>query len=298
MEEFVLDNGQLQVAVQPLGAEVTRITGKNGAQLMWEGTPSLWGHFSPLLFPFPGTLANGYYLSGGKKYPVPQGGFVFRPLQSGELKVMAGKGFRVPNLKEMYLYGVANADLRPERLWNYEAAWKQRLLQGRLTYGVNLFYLKADNLIATMMVTELGRRANFNTGSTEHYGAEVEAAWQINRHWHLSTNHSYLHMPEDKRIPAAPTYKGYLGARYSACRLEVTAGVQCVHGLWKDTDDNGFGDSEEDTFVLLNAGIAYHLFPQVKLWLRGENLLAQRYEINYGFPMPKATVMGGIHVNF
>ena len=229
---------------------------------------------------------------------VPQGGFVFRPLQSGELKVMAGKGFRVPNLKEMYLYGIANADLRPERLWNYEAAWKQRLLQGRLTYGVNLFYLKADNLIATMMVTELGRRANFNTGSTEHYGAEVEAAWQINRHWHLSTNHSYLHMPEDKRIPAAPTYKGYLGARYSACRLEVTAGVQCVHGLWKDTDDNGFGDSEEDTFVLLNAGIAYHLFPQVKLWLRGENLLAQRYEINYGFPMPKATVMGGIHVNF
>ena len=76
MEEFVLDNGQLQVAVNPLGAEVTRITGKNGAQLMWEGTPSLWGHFSPLLFPFPGTLANGYYLSGGKKYPVPQGGFV------------------------------------------------------------------------------------------------------------------------------------------------------------------------------------------------------------------------------
>ena len=75
MEEFVLDNGQLQVAVNPQGAEVTRITGKNGAQLLWEGTPSLWGHFSPLLFPFPGTLINGFYLSGGKKYPVPQGGF-------------------------------------------------------------------------------------------------------------------------------------------------------------------------------------------------------------------------------
>ena len=229
---------------------------------------------------------------------VPQGGFVFRPLKNAELKLMAGKGFRVPNLKEMYLYGIANPDLQPERLWNYEVAWKQRLLSGRLTYGVNLFYLQADNLIASTMVPELGRAANFNTGKTEHCGAEVEASYEVNRHWHLTTNHSYLHMPSDKRIPAAPTYKGYLGARYSVCKLELTAGVQCVSGLWKDTDDNGFGDTEEDTFVLLSAGIAYHLFPQVKLWARGENLLAQAYEINYGFPMPKATVMAGIHVNF
>jgi len=27
-------------------------------------------------------------------------------------------------------------------------------------------------------------------------------------------------------------------------------------------------------------------------------LLAQRYEINAGYPMPKATFMGGINVNF
>ena len=82
------------------------------------------------------------------------------------------------------------------------------------------------------------------------------------------------------------------------CKLELTAGLQCVNGLWKDTDDNGFGDTKEDTFFLLNASAAYHLFPQVKIWVRGENLLAQRYEINYGFPMPRATVMAGIHVSF
>lgn len=238
-----------------------------------------------------------YHSEAGGEW-VPQGGFVFRPAKNGELKLMAGKGFRVPNLKEMYLYGIANPDLRSERLWNFEVAWKQRLLQNRLTYGVNLFYLTADNLIATAMVPELGRMANYNTGETQHYGGEVEVTYQVNRHWNLTTNHSYLHMPADKRIPAAPTYKGYLGAKYSVCKLELTAGVQCVSGLWKDTDDNGFGDVEEDTFVLLNAGIAYHLFPQVKLWARGENLLAQAYEINYGFPMPKATVMAGIHVNF
>lgn len=229
---------------------------------------------------------------------VPQGGFIFRPAKNGELKLSAGKGFRVPNLREMYLYAVANPDLKPERLWNYELAWKHRLLNGRLTYGVNLFYLKADNLIAATMSQELGRRANVNTGATEHCGAEVEAAWNINSHWALNTNHSYLHMPSDRRIPASPTYKGYLGACYRVCGLELTAGLQCVNGLWKDSDGNGFGDVEEDTFFLLNASASYHLFPQVKIWLRGENLLAQRYEINYGFPMPRATVMAGIHVSF
>ena len=222
---------------------------------------------------------------------IPQGGFVFRPLQNGELKLSVGKGFRVPNLKEMYLYGVANPDLQPERLWNYEVAWKQRLLGGRLTYGVNLFYLKADNLIGTMMVAELGRNANYNTGEREHYGAELEAAYRINRHWSLATNHSYLHM--DAPLLAAPEYKGYLGAQYRLCKLELSAGLQYISGLCTNV-----ANETKENVTLLNASVAYHLFPQVKLWVRGENLLAQRYEINEGFPMPKATVMAGIHVNF
>lgn len=34
------------------------------------------------------------------------------------------------------------------------------------------------------------------------------------------------------------------------------------------------------------------------LWLKGENLLAQRYEINQGYPMPRATVMAGVNLSF
>lgn len=222
---------------------------------------------------------------------VPQGGLVFRPVREGQLKLSVGKGFRVPNLKEMYLYGIANPDLQPERLWNYEMAWKHRLADGRLTYGVNFFYLKADNLIGTAMVPSLGRAANYNTGRREHYGAELEATFRADRHWTLSTNHSYLHM--DSPLLAAPEYKGYLGAAYRLCRLELNAGVQYVSGLCTNVTTES-----KESFCLVNASVAYHLFPQVKFWLRGENLLAQRYEINEGFPMPKGTVMGGIRVNF
>jgi iron complex outermembrane receptor protein len=44
--------------------------------------------------------------------------------------------------------------------------------------------------------------------------------------------------------------------------------------------------------------VSYQATRQVTLWLRGENLLAQSYEINLGFPMPRATFMGGINLNF
>ncbi|MDE7128918.1 MAG: TonB-dependent receptor, partial [Alistipes sp.] len=36
----------------------------------------------------------------------------------------------------------------------------------------------------------------------------------------------------------------------------------------------------------------------LSLFVRAENLLAQRYEINAGYPMPRATVMAGIDINF
>jgi iron complex outermembrane receptor protein len=59
------------------------------------------------------------------------------------------------------------------------------------------------------------------------------------------------------------------------------------------------GDTEttEDVW-LLDASVTYALTKGVSLWARGENLLAQKYEINLGYPMPRATFMGGVSVHF
>ena len=56
-------------------------------------------------------------------------------------------------------------------------------------------------------------------------------------------------------------------------------------------------DRTED-FLLWNLTASYQLTEPLQLFVRGENLLAQRYEINAGFPLPRATVMGGFRVNF
>mgnify|MGYP002854628009 CR=1 FL=1 len=214
---------------------------------------------------------------------VPQAGIVVRPILTGEVKAMVSKGFRNPTMREMYLYPPSNTDLEPERIWNYELSWRHRL--GRFNYGANLYYIKGDNMIQTV------NRQNVNTGEIENYGAELEAAWHINGHWSLNTNHALLHM--EHPVIAAPTYKGFLGADYRYQRWDIHAGVQYISGLYTVVGD----EEEQEDFCLLNASVNYRLTKAIALWLRGENLLAQRYEINKGYPMPKATWMGGITLN-
>ena len=215
---------------------------------------------------------------------IPQAGIVVRPIPVGEIKLMASKGFRNPTMREMYLYPPSNEELQPERLWNYELSWRHRLRQ--FSYGVNLFYIKGDNMIQTV------NRKNVNTGEIENYGAELEAHYSINPHWSLFTNHSLLHM--ENPVIAAPEYKGMLGVNYRQHRWNVIAGLQYINGLYTATGEN---PCKED-FCLLNTTVNYQLSRPITLWVRGENLLAQKYEINLGYPMPRATFMAGVNVNF
>lgn len=218
---------------------------------------------------------------------VPQFGVVYRPIESGELKGMVSKGFRNPTTKEMYLYGTANHDsLRAESMMNYELSWKHRVLEGRLSYGVNLFFIEGKNMIMTLA----GK--NVNSGEFRNKGVEVEAAWAINEHWTVNTNHSYLHM--SKPLATAPSYKGFIGARCKYGKWSATAGLMQVSGLYLSDGE----DASRENFTLLNASVGYQACKQLKLWVKGDNLLAQRYETFAGYPMPRATFMAGVNIAF
>ena len=215
---------------------------------------------------------------------IPQAGIVVRPIEKGEIKMMASKGFRNPTMREMYLYPPSNEELKPERIWNYELSWRHRL--GTFRYGANFFYIKGDNMIQTV------NRKNVNTGEIENYGMELEADYRIGSHWSLNTNHSLLHMKN--HIVAAPTYKGFLSASFNCCKWTVVAGLQYISGLY-----TAVGEKEQkENFCLLNTSVTYNVYKGLNLWLRGENLLAQNYEINLGYPMPRATFMGGVNITF
>ena len=222
---------------------------------------------------------------------VPQTGLAFHLPQNMELKASASKGFRYPILREMYMFPPQNPDLQPESMWNYELAFSQRLLQGRLSYGMNLFYIDGKNLIQTLPNPDGSGMLNQNSGKIENAGMEIQAAYRINRQWTVDGNYSYLHM--ENPVIAAPEHKLYAGTSFSHGRWNVSTSLQYINGLYTSVGKN----EQQEDFILWNLRASYRALKWLDVWARGENLLAQKYEINAGYPMPKTTVMLGLHVN-
>lgn len=72
---ITISNGILTAIINPKGAELTSLQGKNGIEYMWEGNPDYWGKHSPVLFPIVGTLKNNRYNYKGNSYELPRHGF-------------------------------------------------------------------------------------------------------------------------------------------------------------------------------------------------------------------------------
>ena len=222
---------------------------------------------------------------------VPQAGVAVHLPYAIELKLSANKGYRNPTLKEMYLFPPQSPDLRPESLWSYELAFSEQLLGGRLSYSLNAFYIDGKNIILTLSNPNGAGMLNQNSGKIDNAGVEAQVAWRINSAWSVDANYSYLYM----KVPvvAAPEHKLYVGALYREGRWSVSTGVQYIHGLYTSVSP-----VQKQNFVLWNLRGQAQVCKWVSLWVRGENLLAQRYEINAGYPMPLATAMGGIDIRF
>ena len=221
---------------------------------------------------------------------VPQAGLSLHLPHSMELKASVSKGFRYPTIREMYMFTPRNPDLRPERMWTYELSLSQKLLDGRLSYGVNVFYIDGDNFIMTQMVD--GKPHNVNAGALRNAGVEAQAAWRIARDWSVDANYSFLHM--ENPVVAAPEHKLYVGGLFTHGRWHVSTGVQYVAGLYTQVGDSPV----QEDFVLWNIRASFRILDWMSVWVRGENLLNWKYEINAGFPMPGANVTGGLNFGF
>lgn len=226
---------------------------------------------------------------------VPQAGLSFHLPHAIELKASASKGFRYPTIREMYMFPPQNPDLKPERMWNYEVAFSQRLLNGRLSYGINLFYIDGENLIVAVP-REGTTPLNMNTGKIDNSGVEAEVAYHISEAWSVDANYSFLHM--ENPVIAAPEHKLYAEGNFTKGRWSVTTGVQYIAGLYTSVVTNGRGTETTEDFVLWNLRASLRVNRYLSVFARGENLLAQRYEINAGYPMPRATVMAGVNLDF
>lgn len=220
---------------------------------------------------------------------VPQGGMSVLLPHDLMIKAVVGKGFRFPTIREMYMFPPQNPDLKAERLVSCELSLAQRLAGGRLSYTLDIYYIDGDNTIVLVPVD--GRAKYLNTGRIENWGVEADIRWSLAPSLSLSANYSWLHM--EHPVTAAPEHKLFCGIDFAKRRWSGSTGVLYVRGLYTQVDPD-----IRERFVLWNARVQFRASRRIELFVRGENLLARRYEINAGYPMPKATALGGVNIHF
>ena len=222
---------------------------------------------------------------------VPQAGFIIRPVELSEIKFSFSKGFRSPNIRELYLYAPANHQLKPEYVLNYEVGYRQTLLDGRLNYGVSVYLINGKDMIQTGMVD--GRPLNMNTGKFRNEGFEFDITWHFLPKWQIYSGYAYLRT-NNKSILYAPKNKLDVSLEFTPGNFEFTLENNSIWGL-----NNGNPDKKEN-YTLFNFRGAYTCNTVVPLtfFAKVNNILGEKYEVVYGCPMPTVTAFLGLELKF
>jgi iron complex outermembrane receptor protein len=222
--------------------------------------------------------------------PVPTIGLAYRITPVTTFKASVAKGFRSPTIRELYLWGTANANLKPERMMNYEISALQKLLKNKISLELTAFKAYGDNLIK--LVEGTNGLLYQNTGSFSNIGIEFAGIFKPTESLSFNLNYSYISMNEP--IIATPQQQLYLSGTYRWKNLSFNLALQHINNLYTQITPT----KEKETYTLFHSRIAYSFNRFVDVFIKGENLTNQKYYINYGYPMPGIVLFGGINLHY
>jgi outer membrane receptor protein involved in Fe transport len=241
-------------------------------------------------------------LSAGARYEhhsnfggemVPQLGITAKPMNGTTVKGLVSKGFRSPTIMEMYLFR-PNAELGPERLWNYEVSVDQHLGQKGIFNG-SVYMINGSNLIVLQPNPNPGPpMIRSNGGSFTNWGIELETSLHPVSDLRVDLNYSYLNT--DTRLYFAPKHQFYAGAIYRIADFKLALNLKSVNGLYTIIDQEIPENDQMESYLLLDTKIAYQVRKELQIFMAGKNLLNNNYQTVYGYPMPGISLLGGISV--
>ncbi len=238
-------------------------------------------------------LSAGFRLENNSVYgnvPVPSGGVSFLASANTTIKAAVSKAFRSPTILELYLFPPANANLQPEKMMNYEASIQQQLADKKIKLELTVFNVKGDHLIQTVFAG--GAPKNVNSGKFDNTGLEFSAKYIAGNRFNVGLNYAYTDMKYP--VIAAPKHQLAFNGNYKLKGFDFNINLQGINGLYTQVAPATITSN----YFLVNAKVGYRVNSFFDVFLKGENLTDQRYEINYAYPMPGITVLGGINFQF
>lgn len=218
---------------------------------------------------------------------VPSAGVSYLATKLTTIKASFSKGFRSPTVLELYLFPPANAFLKPEKMNNYEMSIHQQFLKGKLLLECTLYNVQGSNLIQTVFVG--GAPKNLNSGVFNNTGVEMSARYAINKQIDLAVNYAYTHF----KIPiiGTPVSQLSINSNYRTNKFSFNLNTQIINGLYKLVKPVELTSN----YFLINAKMTYNINSFIDIFIKGENLTNQTYQINNGYGMPGIIVFGGLN---
>lgn len=215
---------------------------------------------------------------------VPQFGFSLNPGLDWTVKGNLAVGYRNPSFRELYLYRMANPDLQPEKMTNYEISLS-KVFSRYFSAEITGYYSNGRNMIQTV------DQKNLNTGRFINKGIELAVHSHPADNLWLSATYSYLHTSLTNLV-GAPRNQYYLGVQWKPWDfLHVDADLKGVGGLYVAAD------IKNQNYALLNLKLTWDVCRYLSLFTRLENLTDARYTINRGYPMPGFTALAGFNLH-
>jgi iron complex outermembrane receptor protein len=236
------------------------------------------------------TLNAGIRLEHNETYGnewIPQVGAAYRLTKSASLKASASKGFRSPNVNDLFSPWGANPDLKPEKMNNYDISYLQSLCDNKLHLEFTAYFAQGKNMIMTV------NRKKENTGEFINKGVDFAFNYHVLSQLNISGNYSYLF--SDTQITAAPKHKAFLNVNWTVGRFNISPNLQYVDGLYLETANN---KDVFENYTLFNCKVAYKAAKWISLFLNGENLFDTSYQTYAGYPMPGIVVLAGMNFSF
>jgi len=208
----------------------------------------------------------------------PNFGLVFHISRFTLIRASIAKGFRSPQINELYMYPAANPDLEPERVWNYELGFQQNITDNILLKG-SLFHMKGSNLIETVANPDAPPMYIFaNSGRFNFYGTEIELEAFFNRNFSGYIAYSYLHTGDFSR--GRPGQKVDCSMLYASKPVNISLQGQYITDYYAAD----FSQSRIPSYFVLNSRIIVSLIKNLDLLVDVNNIFDKEYQIYGEFP--------------
>ncbi|UCC39762.1 MAG: TonB-dependent receptor [Candidatus Aminicenantes bacterium] len=208
----------------------------------------------------------------------PHGGLVYQLSEKTSLRGTINKGFRSPQLNELYMYPAANSELKPERVWNYEMGFKQKIAHW-LTLDGAFYLIKGFDLIETQPYVSPPPAFKFvNIGKFDFKGAELSLKAALNKS--LSGILFYTYLDPGDKTKGRPGQKLDFSLRLRKKSFYVSLHAQYV----TDYFASDFSEEALPSYFLLNSRLIVDISRNIELFLDLNNIFNKEYSIFVDLP--------------